>query len=356
MKNMKTPDILKELTSTTAVSGHEELLARRLKEIFMEFCEEIWIDKFYNVVGKMAASADENGYIDGRKMKILVMAHMDEIGLMVKSIDEKGFIRVTSVGGVDPKILPAHEVIIHGTRDIPGIIGAKPPHLLKPEEANKSIKIQDLAVDTGMCAEDLKKVVSIGDLITLDSEFTELKNGKFSAKTVDNRSGVTALIETMKELTGIKHGAEVYFVASTQEETRLTGAIISSYAIEPDAAIVIDACHGNMPDTSKEDTYTLGKGPAIGIGPVLDRKMSQTVINVAKDENIPYQIDVEPSDTGTEAWATQVSRAGIPTVLLSIPVRYMHTAVETVQIDDIKNTGRLAARFIARLTRNLEVM
>ena len=130
----------------------------------------------------------------------------------------------------------------------------------------------------------------------------------------------------------------------------------SSYVIEPDVAIVIDACHGNMPDTPKEETFTLGKGPAIGIGPVLDKKMSQTVISVAKDENIPHQIDVEPSDTGTEAWATQVSRAGIPTVLLSIPVRYMHTAVETVQIDDIKNTGRLAARFIARQTCHMEVI
>ena len=356
MKNTKTPDILKELTNISAVSGYEELLARRLKEIFMEFCEEAWIDKFNNVVGKMTVPADEHRYIDGRNMKVLVMAHMDEIGLMVKSIDEKGFIRITSVGGIDSKILPAHEVIVHGKRDIPGIIGAKPPHLLKPEEANKSIKIEDLAVDTGMSAEDLKKVVSIGDLITLDCEFTELKNGKYSAKTIDNRSGVTALIEAMKELTGIKHGADVYFVASTQEETYLTGAIISSYVIEPDVAIIIDACHGNMPDTPKEETFTLGKGTAIGIGPVLDRKLSQTVINVAKDENIPYQIDVEPSDTGTEAWATQVSRAGIPTVLLSIPVRYMHTAVETVQIDDIKNTGRLAARFIARLTRHMEVI
>jgi len=356
MKNMKTPDILKELTGSTAVSGYEELLAKQLKEVFMEFCDEAWVDKFYNVVGKMTGSANKDGYIDGRKMKVLVMAHMDEIGLMVKSIDEKGFIRVSSVGGVDPKILPAHEVTVHGTRDISGIIGAKPPHLLKPEEANKAIRIEDLAVDTGMRAEDLREIVSIGDLITLDFEYTELKNGKISAKAIDNRSGVTALIETMKELTSIKFNADVYFVASTQEERHLTGAIVSSYVIEPDVAIVIDACHGNMPDTPKEETFTLGKGPAIGIGPVLDKKMSQTVISVAKDENIPHQIDVEPSDTGTEAWATQVSRAGIPTVLLSIPVRYMHTAVETVQIDDIKNTGRLAARFIARQTCHMEVI
>ncbi len=356
MKNMKTPDILKELASIPAVSGHEEHLSRRLKEMFMEYCDEVWTDRFYNVFGKMTASSDKDSYVEDKRMKVLVMAHMDEIGLMVKSIDEKGFIRVTSVGGIDPKILPAHEVIIHGKRDIPGIIGAKPPHLLKPEDADKTIGIKDLAVDTGMSAEEVKKEISIGDLITLDCESTELKNGKFSSKTMDNRGGVAALIEIMKELSGIRHGADVYFVASTQEETHLTGAVISSYAIEPDVAIVIDACHGNMPDAPKEETYTLGKGPAVGIGPILDRKMSQTVISVAKDENIPYQVDVEPSTTGTEAWATQVSRAGIPTVLLSIPVRYMHTAVETVQIDDIKNTGKLTARFIARLGRQKEVV
>lgn len=356
MKCMKTLDIMKELTCSTAVSGHEELLTARIRELFLEFCDEVWVDKFYNVVGKKAGLTDKTGCAGDDNKKILVMAHMDEIGLMVKGIDEKGFIRVVSVGGVDPKILPAHEVTIHGTRDIPGVIGAKPPHLLKPEEAAKALKIKDLAVDTGMSAEELKKIVSIGDLITLGCESVELKGGKFSSKTIDNRSGVAALLEAMKELDSMKHSSDVYFVASTQEETHLTGAIISSYIIEPDVAIVIDACHGNIPDVSKDEIFSLGKGPAVGVGPVLDKKLSQMAVKVAKDENIPHQIDVEPSDTGTEAWATQISRAGIPTVLLSIPVRYMHTAVETVQLDDIKNTGRLAARFISRLNHDMEVV
>ena len=335
-------NLLRDLTKHTAVSGHEREMSLFIKQLFGKYCDSVEIDRFYNVAGI------KKGCGDNRK-KIMVTAHIDEIGLMVKSIDDEGFIKFSNVGGIDSKILLAQEVIIHGKKDLTGIIGAKPPHLLKPEEAKKSVKIEDLSIDTGMGGKKVKEYVSIGDVITFKSGLFTLQNDKVGSKSLDNRSSVAALFETMSHLSSVKHKDDLYFVATVQEEVRLAGAIISAYNIEPDIAVVIDACHGDIPDAPKEETYGLGKGPAIGLGPNLSRRLTNRIIDVAKEYNIPHQIDVEPGNTGTEAWATQVSRAGIPTVLVSIPVRYMHTAIETAHLGDIKNTGRLVAKFIELL-------
>jgi len=331
--------ILKDLTSCSGVSGHEGSLALLIKDIFAKYCESVEIDAFYNVIGIKKGTGKNN-------KKIMITAHLDEIGLIVKSIDDNGFIKFTNIGGIDRKILLAQEVTIHGRKDVTGVIGAKPPHLLKAEETKKTVKLDDLAIDTGMIGEKLKKYVSIGDVITFKSNAFELQNSKFSSKSLDNRISIAAMLEVMRQLNDIKHKDDVYFVATAQEEFELTGATISAYNIRPDISIVIDACHGDMPDAPKDETYGLGKGPAIGLGPNLDRKLTQKIINVAKDYNIPYQIDVEPGDTGTEAWAIQVSRCGIPTILVSIPVRYMHTPIETSNLNDMKNAGRLIAKFI----------
>lgn len=335
------------LASTPAVSGREGDFAEKLKAMFEEYCDRVEVDKFYNVIGI------KNGRGDNRK-KIMVTAHMDEIGLLVKSIDEKGFLKVTNIGGIDAKILLAQEVVVHGTKDLVGIIGAKPPHLLKPEDAKKAVKLEDLSVDIGMSREKAMEYISIGDVVTFKPGLKELLNNKISSKSLDNRCGVVTLLEMMKELDKLIFDHDVYFVATAQEELHLTGVMTASYNLKPDAAIVIDVCHGDMPDAPKDDTYALGKGPAIGIGPNLHRKITKKMMEIAKDENIPYQTDVEPGNTGTEAWATQVSGAGIPTILLSIPVRYMHTTIETANQIDIKNSARLAARFIAATGKEME--
>ncbi len=278
----------------------------------------------------------------------MITAHYDEIGMLVKSIDEKGFIKFTNIGGLDPRVLLAQEVIIHGKEDVFGVIGAKPPHLLTQEESSKGIKIRDLSIDTGLSPSRVKELISIGDTITFRAFPFNLNGNKFSSKSLDNRSGIAVLVETMKELSARKFAHDVYFTATVQEEIGLAGAATATYNIKPDIAIVIDVCHGDMPNTSKEETYPLGKGPAIGLGPILDRNISRKLIDIAKERNIPYQIDVEPRDTGTEAWAVQVSRSGVPTGLISIPVRYMHTPVETVCLDDIRNAARLTAEFVSR--------
>ncbi|AUS96259.1 aminopeptidase [Clostridium thermosuccinogenes] len=339
-------ELLKKLSTSSAVSGQENGIFSFVKSIFEEYCDHVEADKFFNIIGFKKGS--------GNGKKVMITAHCDEIGLMVKDIEDNGFVRVTTVGGIDARILLAQEVVIHGKKDLYGVIGAKPPHLLKPEEAQKAVKIKDLYIDTGIETSKLKEMVSIGDTITLKGSPSVLQGSRFSSKAMDNRASVLAMVETMKQLSTRKHDADVYFVATVQEEVGAAGAEIAAYNIDPDIAIVIDACHGEMPDCPKDSIFSLGKGPAIGVGPVLHRNLYRKLVDVAKEENIPYQIDVEPGNTGTEAWETQVSRSGIPTALLSIPVRYMHTPVETLDVNDVKNTGKLAADFVSMPAKEME--
>ncbi len=332
--------VLKDLSSFTGVSGREEGISDYIAGFFRKHCNNVEIDKFYNVIGYKKGSGEAG-------KKIMIMAHHDEIGLMVKSIDENGFVKFTNIGGVDSKILLAQEVVLHGRKEIYGVVGAKPPHLLKPEEAKKAVKMDDLYIDTGFNKESISKFVSIGDIITLKTYPFELKGNKLSSKCLDNRAGVAVLLDIMEQLLKLKHHDDVVFVATSQEELGLSGAKIAAYNISPDLAIVVDACHGDIPDAPKDETYPLGKGPAIAIGPNLHRLNTKKIIDLAKEENIPHQIDVEPGNTGTEAWATQVSRNGIPTLLVSVPLKYMHTTIETININDIKNAGKLISRFVS---------
>ncbi|MCX7843158.1 MAG: M20/M25/M40 family metallo-hydrolase [Clostridia bacterium] len=338
--------ILKELSINTAVSGNEHTMSEYIKSMFEKYCDEAAVDSFYNILGVKKGLGNSNS-------KIMVSAHYDEIGFIVTGFEEGGFLRFSNIGGIDAKILLAQEVTIHGRKPLYGIIGAKPPHLLNAEETRKAVKIDELVIDTGLDAEELKKIVSIGDFITLKALPFSLKGNRLSSKSLDNRAGLCALALLLEELSELKHDADVYVLASTQEEVGLRGIQVAAYKLEPDLAIVIDACHGEISDSPKGEAYPLGKGPAIGIGPNLHRKLTNKIIDIAKEENIPYQTNIEPEDTGTEAWATQVSRAGIPTILLSIPLRYMHTTVETLDISDVKNIARLAARFISKGCREV---
>jgi len=339
---MEIKSILKELTKENGASGYEYKVSETLANHFKKYCDDVQIDKLGNVIGL------KKGTGSGRK--ILVTAHYDEIGLLVKSIDKEGFIRFTRIGGIDPKILLAAEVIIHGKKSIPGVIGAKPPHLLSSEDGNKIMELQNLYIDTGMDYEEITQYVSIGDYITLKPVPLELKSNYFASKALDNRCSCASMLEALEELKSLKHECDIYFAATVQEEVHMTGGITVSYNIDPDMAIVVDVCHGEMPDVPKEASFACGKGPAIAVGPVLNKKFTNKLIDKAKYENIKYQIDVEPGGTGTEAWATQVSRSGIPTVLISIPLKYMHTAVETLNVSDLKETGKLIARFAASIT------
>lgn len=344
---MEIAETLKLLCKTPSISGREKRMSELILTYFSKYCDNAYIDKFNNCVGI------KNGSGKDRK-RIMITAHMDEIGFLVKSIDENGFVKLASVGGIDPKVLLAKEVVIHGKEDLFGVIGAKPPHLLKPEETSKSVKLEDLSVDTGLSREKVSEIVSLGDDATFRPILRKHKNGRISANGLDNKAGVLSLIMIMEELKKLNHYHDIVFVATAQEELNLAGVINATYNLKPDAAIVIDVCHGDMADAPRDETYPLGKGPAIGLGPNLHSNLTKKLKDFAANENIPYQIDIEPGNTGTEAWATQVSRNGISTLLISIPLKYMHTQVELISEQDIKLTGRLTARFLSDLGEELE--
>jgi len=330
------------LSCSTGVSGHEYMYSAEIEKAFKHYCQEVLVDNIGNVIGIKQSKISS-------PIKIMLAAHMDEIGLMVKDIDERGFISFVSIGGVDPRILLAQEVIVHGKKDLFGIIGAKPPHLQSTEESKKAVKIEDMAIDIGLNADEAKKLVSVGDIITFQSMPKKLFNDYMSGKSFDDRAGIIVMLECLQELKNIDHEAEIYTVATVQEEVGLRGAIVSSYNINPDIGIAIDVCHGETPDAPKDNTFQTGKGPVITIGPNIHPSLSKKLMNIAKEYNIPYQIDVEPGNTGTDAWAIQVARSGIPTLLISIPLRYMHTTVETFCFKDVANAGKLLALFIKNI-------
>jgi endoglucanase len=344
---MNTRELLKSLSSSTGVSGYEYIYSSLIKKAFEQYCDTVNLDHMGNVIG-VIKSKKENPY------KVMLAAHMDEIGLMVKEIDERGFIRFTNIGGVDHRILLGQEVMVHGKESIYGVIGAKPPHLQAPEDTDKAVKMEDMAIDAGFSAEKVKEIINIGDIITFHSMPLELMNSYLCGKSLDDRAGIIVLIECLKELQTMKTDVEVYAVATVQEEVGTRGAVVSSYHINPDIGIAVDVCHGETPDASKDETFSTGKGPVITIGANIHPKLSKRLMDIAKEYNISYQIDVEPGNTGTDAWAIQVTRSGIPTLLLSFPLRYMHTTVETINFNDIVNTGKLLAFFIRKLEGELE--
>lgn len=338
--------LIKELSDLRGISGFEYRISDKIAEYFRPYADDVTVDTLGNVIA-VKRCGKENA------KKIMIEAHCDEIGLMVRDIDDRGFVTMAMVGGIDARILPSSEVVIHGRKDVPGVIGAKPPHLQEADEAKKASKLTDMAIDTGMNADEVKKYVSVGDSITLAQSVGELGGGQFSGKTLDDRAGVAALITTMKNLMKIKTDVDVYAVAAVQEEVGLRGAKTAAYSIDPNLAIAVDVCHGITPDNS-DNAFETGSGAVISIGPNIHPKLQKRLSETAEKYHVKTELDVDGGDTGTDAWAIQVSRCGVPTALLSIPLKYMHTSVETLSVSDVSAVSELLTYFIQNLDDSLE--
>lgn len=329
-------ELIKKLSALNGISGFEYRINDEIKDMLLPYCDEIKIDTLGNVIG-VKRCGKQNA------KKVLIEAHIDEIGLMVKNIDENGFITVTNVGGIDPRILPAMEVIIHGKRDIKGVIGAKPPHIMSDGEEANAVKMENLAVDTGLSADEVKELISVGDSINFCVPAKDLSGGQITGKSLDDRASIAVLIEVMKNIRNFS--ADVYAVCSVQEEVGGFGAMTAAFSVYPDCAVAIDVCHGITPDNSY-CAYEVGGGAVITCGPNIHPKMFKMLRNTAEKHNIKFQIDVDGGNTGTDAWEIQVVREGIPTGLLSIPLKYMHTAVETIDVSDAEAAAKLVTAFI----------
>lgn len=336
---MDEKQLLKELCISSAPSGREHWIFPLIKDVFEPYCDEVVKGNLNN------AYAIKKG---NRKDSIMLMAHADEVFLMVTEICENGFLKFDATG-IDPKTLVSQEVYIHGKEKIEGIIGIKPPHIMSDEDRKKAAKVEDLMIDTGRTKENVNKLVSIGDFVTLKREFYELLNDNVTCKATDDRAGIAAMWSCAKELKNIKHDLDVYFVSSCQEEVGHRGAKMSSFDLNPTLAIAIDVTFDNGKLGNTDGEVKLGCGPAICIGPNIHPKFREKIMQIAEEYNIPYQLEVEPGNTGTDAWDIQIAKKSIPTLLISVPQKYMHTSVEIVNMNDIKNTGRLIAKFIEKI-------
>ncbi|KAB3534021.1 M42 family metallopeptidase [Alkaliphilus pronyensis] len=339
---MSNYDFLKRLTEAYGVSGYEGEASTIIQEFFKPLCDDVTTDSLGNLIC-LKKGSKANG------KKIMLAAHMDEIGLMVKDIDENGFVWFTNIGGIDQRTLLCQEVIIHGAKKIYGIIGAKPPHLTSDEDRSKALKMEDLMIDTGYKKEELKEYISIGDIITIKRKAVSLKNNWFTGKSLDDRAGVVAMYSCLKHLKDVKHDLDVYLVATVQEEVGTRGAITATYEIEPDIGIAIDVGFGRTPELKEFDTIDMDKGPALTIGPNIHPKVMEGLKKAAKNNYIDYQVEIATGHSGTDAWPMQVSKSGVATAVISIPLRYMHTSVETISLNDIDKTGKLLACFVSSL-------
>jgi len=342
---MDTADLLRQLVDARGPSGYEAELRGVASERLGGFADELRVDALGNVI------ALKRGDGDGPRPSLMLAAHMDEIGLIVSAI-EKGFLRVTCIGGWDHRVLFGHRVTVHGRRELPGMVVSVPPHFTAPAEREKPVSLDKLFVDVGLPPDEVERHVQVGDVITLRARLVRL-NGAFAAgKAMDDRAAVAAVVLCLEELARRRHSWDVYAVATVQEETGCIGAGVGAYGIEPTAAIAIDVTFGQQTGAGRIETYDTFKmdgGPTIALGPNIHPHMYDRLVAAAKAVELPYQVETAPGNSGTDAWAIQVARSGIPTGLLGIPVRSMHTPVETVCLRDIERTGRLLAEFIVRL-------
>ncbi|MBR5438063.1 MAG: M20/M25/M40 family metallo-hydrolase [Clostridia bacterium] len=326
-----------DLAGMTGTSGDEREAAVFAKSELEKYMN-VNIDTLGNVVGTFG---------DG-KVHVLLDAHIDQIGMVVRGIDDKGFLLVDRVGGPDERILVGSEVVVHGKEPLFGVVCSTPPHLLSAEDKKAGVNIKKMAIDIGYSKEDAEKLVEIGDRITLRSCQSELLNGNIVSGAFDDRCSVAVILRALEMVEGKINNLAVTALFSVQEETGGSGAKTGSFSAMPDYAIAVDVGFGDDPYTEKSTTITLGKGPSIGISPTLDRAFTNELKAICKDKDIPYQHDVMGGRTGTNADSINNTGKGVKTALLSVPLRYMHTGIEVINIDDIENTARLIAEYLLK--------
>ena len=325
------------LSAKNGTSGDEKDACAFVKELLNEYMNTK-IDVLGNVIGTVG---------DG-KTHILLDAHIDQIGLIVRHIDDKGFLLVDKVGGPDLRVLTGAEVTVHGKEDIFGVVSSVPPHLQKGDSKNEGVDIKTMAVDIGYCKEKAEEIVSVGDRITLRTSQFELLGDNIVSGSFDDRCCVAVILRTLELTKGKLNNIKLSVLFSVQEETNGSGAKTGSFALMPDMAVTLDVGFGDDPYTDKTQTITLGKGPSIGISPTLDKALTKELKDICMDKNIPYQHDVMGGGTGTNADSINNTGRGIKTALLSVPLKYMHTGCEVISTEDIENTAKLLAEFLIK--------
>lgn len=328
-------DLLKKLCFASGVSGREEEIKKLISSVIS--CDEAHIDKAGNLI---CTKLSENK----NAPTLLIDAHMDNVGLCIKEVCERGFLKFSCVGGVDERLLPASAVVVHGkSSDVLGVIATKPPHLMKSEDKNAPVSASNMFIDTGDNADGIE----IGDRVSYNPHFHKLLNS-VSATYLDNRLGCLMIIELFEKLKDEKLPFNLKAVFSMGEELGLKGSKHGEF--DADAAIVLDVTFAKTPDEESDEALEISGGAAIGVGPNLNKTLTEKVFEASTQANIPCQTEVLEGSSGTNAWMYQVYKTGIPCALISVPIKYMHTPVETVEISDYENTEALLVAFVKSLS------
>ena len=339
---------LKQLISAAGLSGHEGPVRAIIEESWADLTDEIHVSR----LGSLQAL--KKGTAPDPRPSLLIATHMDAVGLMVSSIRD-GFLKVTEIGGLDPRVLPGQLVTVHITGEdgtageLPGVIVQPSPHLLPDDIGSGVVPLEYLVVDTGLTQREVNRKVKVGDLVSFAQEPIQLGDHILAGHTLDNRASVSALTRCLQELKNRKHSWDVWAVATVQEEETMGGAITSAFELQPSLAVAIDVTFAKGPGTPDHESHPLGKGFTLGWGPNIHPGLHRYLKDIADQFELPYQIEPLPRHSGTDAYALQIARGGIATMVISIPLRYMHTPVEVVSIKDIQRVGRLLTEFASSL-------
>lgn len=344
-------EFLKKLLATISPSGYEDEAAKAWTEEAKTFADEVRSDTQGNVIAVVNK---------GGKPRVMLAGHMDEIGFMITHIDDQGFLYFGQIGGWDPQIAQGQRVWIRTqSGKILGVIGKKPIHLIKEEERTKVTKLEELWIDIGIKDKaEAEKLVRIGDPVVVDYGFAELRNGLVVSRGFDDKAGAFTVLEAGRLLAKLKPKAEVHVVATVQEEVGLRGAHTSAYGIDPLAGIAVDVGFAtDFPTMGEEQKRVgaakIGQGPLIARGPTYNHKVVDLLVQTALEKKIPHQLHGEPRGTGTDAYAMQLTRAGIAAGLVSIPNRYMHSPCELVSLSDLENAFTLIAHAVAQMDEKM---
>jgi endoglucanase len=351
---MKLPELLRSLSDAPGPPGYEHAVAELIGDAWRPFVTQITSDR----IGSLIALKEGSG--QAPRPRLMLAAHMDEIAMIARKLvafpdrpDGNGFIRVSPLGGVDIRHLYGQLVTVHGTAQgeerLTGIIGALPPPMLPDSLENKALGYDHLIVDVGLSYADLSARVVVGDVISFRQPMRDLLNNRITGKALDNRASVAAVAIALEVLHGRSHEWDVLAVATAQEETALLGAFTAGHSQRPDVAVAIDVTFGKGPGSSDEGVFELDEGPALGLGPNVHPGVYQALRDAAAAIEMKVHTDVHSRASGTDAFALQIAREGIPTGLVSIPLRYMHTMVESIALSDVERAGRLLGEFAARL-------
>ena len=337
---METEQILKRLCMAGAPSGFEGPAVQAAKELLEPLMDEVWTDRLGNLIGVRRCGKP------GAK-KLLLDAHLDEVGLVVTGIED-GFLRFAG-NGVDNRILPDREVTVLTALPLLGVVACLPPHVLSAEDREKAPELKDLFVDVGLGQEDAERLIPIGTPMVYRTDFTMLGERQVCAKALDDRSCYAALLRTAELLQDRELDVDLYILGSVCEEFSGVGAKVAAQTIAPDFCVAVDVTFGRTPDSPKDESFVMGGGPVVGIGPNMTRWMARRLLDKADEEDISIQKEVMERSSGTNAWPMQIANEGVATAVLSIPLKYMHAPVEVVELSDIEDCARLLAAFAVGL-------